>query len=458
MKSKIAILLMPFIHSLYKENLMKVYKKIVVIFSIFILFSFSIYGQSRESQTELGTGDMVIDFWSGIVGPDGDAWDYLVEQFVKDNPGIRIKMQKMPWPTPYFDKLAAALVAGGGPDVLILWQNIIPEFAIPGHLMPVADLMFQNGMLDKNDFSSVFLESVKVNGKYYSIPVDQVLAGTYVNVKLLDKAGIPRDAPPRNQREFLDYARRLTWDKNGKNPGDPGFDKDNIDVYGTQINWARIAVQPAFHQWEGGGVISSGPNPKVLINSPGSKQALQFFVDLIHKHHVAPPVAGWDGNVAIKNGKVAMSPDGAWQFNFYRENKLVDRVVTWPYPRVGPLRGSTIIISHTIAVTSKVDGEKLEAVMKFIKYMSDKSAHITENAGMPPARLSLRDERLKAKVFQLESMDNQLEIEGIPEYTSDRFNEIDNAWQTEANAALAGEKSVDEALDAAAKRIERILR
>ena len=54
----------------------------------------------------------------------------------------------------YFDKLATAIVAGsGGPDLFVLWHSVMPQYAMSGYLHPLADVMFEEGLLPKDDFS-----------------------------------------------------------------------------------------------------------------------------------------------------------------------------------------------------------------------------------------------------------------------------------------------------------------
>jgi len=75
----------------------------------------------------------------------------------------------------------------------------------------------------------------------YSV-ASEVLA-LWFNKEMFDEADI--DYPPDKIEdawswdEFVEVARKLTFDANGNNPGDAGFDKDNIVQYGAYVNqWA----------------------------------------------------------------------------------------------------------------------------------------------------------------------------------------------------------------------------
>ena len=62
---------------------------------------------------------------------------------------------------------------------------------------------------------------------------------------------------PKNGAEFIDWAQKITTDKNGKHPNEEGFDKDNVDVWATYWTWPRYTVPTTLWQF-GGGVDQRG--------------------------------------------------------------------------------------------------------------------------------------------------------------------------------------------------------
>lgn len=401
---------------------------------------------------QMGSGNVVINMWDGIGASDGDILSAMINDFTTENPDIAIKRQIMPWDT-YFDKLAAATIAGsGGPDFFVLWHSVVPQYARSGILYPIGDAMFQENLIPKDDLLPAVVESVTIEGKTWTVPFDNYGTGVYVNVDLLEKAGLSYDNPPKDQAEFLEYARLLTTDKNGRHPNDPGFDT-NGDVWGWVVDWARATVQPSHYQW-GSDLISRDYPPTVLFNNEGSQAAVQFWVDAIYKEHIAPNPAGFNVSEAWVNNKVAMWPSGSWMFNFHNQQQV--NVKMWPYPHVGPVRGATQMWSHTLAVPAKIDDNKLTAVKKLIQFLSDHSATWTEKAGMPCARLSKR-EGLEEKVWTLPVFNAQFKEEGVMEFSSTKFSEIMGAAEPAWSSALSGEKSVKEALDTGAALMEKAL-
>src|SRR5438552_11218401 len=58
------------------------------------------------------------DWWSPVGSPVLTRWfDWVKKTFEKENPGVTIKYQFLPWGDPYLQKLQAAVAAGHPPDV-----------------------------------------------------------------------------------------------------------------------------------------------------------------------------------------------------------------------------------------------------------------------------------------------------------------------------------------------------
>ena len=433
----------------------KFLSRFLLLFMILLLVGALPLSAQDDEVQELGTGEIEINFWSGLGGPDGQSMTELVTGFVEENPDVKINYQILGWGT-FFDKLSAAIVAGsGGPDLMTLWHSVVPQYAIPGHILPVAETMFNLGMLDKDDFSPALLDSVTFDGQVYPVPFDNYASGLYVNTHLLERAGISVDDPPEDGEEFLEYIRRLTWDENGNNPGDDGFDADNIAVWPLSIGWHRVTVTPALYQW-GTDVITAAPDAEVLVDNEAAKAAVQYFHDLVFEHHVLNGV-DFSGELMLNDG-LSMYLDGAWMYNYYNTNREDDQIVFWPYPRLGPERGSTIMWSHTLSVASNIEQDTLDATMRLIQFLSDNSKAHSINTGMPSARLSLRTEDLADQIWTFGTLSTQMAAEGVPEYQSERFTEVEDIMAAAYSSIFTGQQTVEEGLDDAAERIRRVLR
>jgi len=152
----------------------------------------------------------------------------------------------------------------------------------------------------------------------------------YYNKKLFNEAKIPY--PPASAdkawtwEEYIEVAKKLTKDKNGKTPNDAGFDVKNIVTYGTDFN-RLYWMWPVVTYSNGGGFIS--PDGKELwIGKPESIEAMQKLADLYVVHKVAPSVGDRTAmpslDLTLLTGKVAMATSGQWEIGVSLANSVKD--------------------------------------------------------------------------------------------------------------------------------------
>jgi multiple sugar transport system substrate-binding protein len=402
---------------------------------------------------EIGEGSIVIEYWNGFTGPDGETMREIIKAFVKDNPMYQVKMQIIPWDN-YYDKLLAALAAGSGPDLFVLWHNIVPQYQSMGIVRPVDD-MFERGLLPKDDFTAGPIEALTVDGHVWGIPLDNYGVGIYINTKLVKEAGLDPTRPPKDMAEFIAYANKLTIDKNGLHPDQPGFDVNNVEQYGFAIPWWRTFVQSLILQW--GSNLVSEDGSEVLVNQDEALEAVQLATDLIHKYRVAPKPQGFDAWHAFGAGKLAMCVDGSWVYNWFKGYPEIEPFM-WPIPQFGPKRPAAIMWSHTLLMPSTLDSAKVDAVQELIKYISDHSYIWTLDAGMPPARLSVSNTPELSDMWTVPLFIEQNSTIGVMEFAHPNTLEILSYVEAEMSNVLNGIKTPKAGMDDAARRIQRILK
>jgi multiple sugar transport system substrate-binding protein len=272
--------------------------------------------------------------------------------------------------TDYETKLNTMAAGKQLPDVCMMAEPMTIRYAAAGLL---ADLgaMYQP---DERPLESLaFTYKGKVVG--YSC-ANEVLV-LYYNRKLFDQAGLPYPPASADKAwswpQFVEVAKKLTRDKNGKTPNDPGFDAKNIVAYGADFNrlswmWPVLAVS------NGGGVMSPDGR-KLLIGAPESVEALQAIADLSLKHHVAPSIGDRNNmpslDVTLLTGKVAMATSGQWEIGVSLKNSLKD----------GLDYGVGVLPRMKKAVTYNTGGpfvafassRNLEAAKTFVRWISDES-------------------------------------------------------------------------------------
>ena len=212
----------------------------------------------------------------------------------------------------YTTKLQSMAIAGEMPDCGIMNENGVLAFANAGLLADVSD-MYEGK--DSKPLDCVTFKNEGVTPVAYS-GCNEILM-LYYNKDMFDAAGLPY--PPATLEdawtwdEFVEVARQLTIDKNGKKPADEGFDPDNIVQYGCVVdNWTW---QLEVWAHSNGGRWFSEDGKECLINSPEAIEAIQKVADLTLVEHVQPLYLGLadEGIIrSVASRTVAMATGGAW--------------------------------------------------------------------------------------------------------------------------------------------------
>lgn len=395
--------------------------------------------------------DVEITFWNGFTGSDGITLDKIIEGFTTENPNITVKTEKIAWGT-YFDKLLTSLISGTPPDMFVLHENEIPQYASQGVLMDTSDFYMPVGPLDKNDFEPEYISALEYEGGMYGVPLDRHGWGIIANNAAFAKAGIDPSIVPNNEAEFIALAQKLTLDANGNNAASANFDVENVVQWGTHTSW----LKPQFLTilWQNGGDWTDG-NGNATLDSDASKKTLQFFYDLIYKYNVAPVPSGYDGWQSFANDELAILPEGCWMYNFLEDNN-VDYSV-WEYPQIGNVEASVWTSGHVLYMPAGLDGEKLAATKQLIAYIFNNTA-TWATAGMSPASMSVRASLDPEEVPVAAVYGKSYARQGRFSQAHIAIGEIiDGGFMPELDACLNGLKTVDEALTDANKTVQAIL-
>ncbi|HUI72885.1 MAG TPA: sugar ABC transporter substrate-binding protein [Spirochaetia bacterium] len=256
------------------------------------------------------------------------------------------------------------------PDTCMMAEPMTIRYAQAGLLADMGDVY-------KPDEAPLKSLAFTYSGKTVGFScADEVLV-MYYNRKMFKEAGIPYPPATADKawtwQEYVNVAKKLTRDQNGKTPNDAGFDASSIVTYGTDFNrlswmWPVLAVS------NGGGVMSAD-GQQLLLGKPETIEALQAIADLYLKDKVAPSI-GDKGNmpsldVTLLTGKVAMATSGQWEIGVSLKNSLAD----------GLDYGVGVLPKMKKALTYNTGGpfvafgssKHLAAAKAFVKWMSDES-------------------------------------------------------------------------------------
>src|SRR5690606_12350508 len=108
-----------------------------------------------------------IRFWG--MGREGEVVAELITAFEQENPGIRVRVQQIPW-TAAHEKLLTAHVGNATPDVAQLGNTWIPEFAAIGALAPLDARVAASPAIGPADYFEGIWATNIVNDTTFGVP------------------------------------------------------------------------------------------------------------------------------------------------------------------------------------------------------------------------------------------------------------------------------------------------
>jgi multiple sugar transport system substrate-binding protein len=386
---------------------------------------------SSQKTTQTGPdGKVVVDFWNPFTGPDGKYMQKMVEEFNEKNKGkIEVKVQIFPG-AEYYDKLRTAVQSGQGPDVIIMHADQIPSMVRGKVVKDIGKLVDELGFKGEDYIQSGW-QAGEYKSKRYGIALDVHPLVLYYNKDLVKKYDLK---VPTTYAELIENGKKATQD------GNYGFAMATV--------WpAHLIFRTAMLQ--NGSELVSVDGTKSLVNSEVGLKAFDLINDLSVKYQIAPEKLPRDGHINLfKQGKVAFMVDGIWMGQGFKEAGL-----NYGIAPMQTLFGATPAVwasSHQFAVTNKKDTNKEKAIATFIKYISDNSLDWAKAGQVVANKKVLASDEFK-------KLDDQVNAQKEIEYTklAPQLDTWIDMWhpvvENNLSAALTGEKSPKDALDAAAK-------
>ena len=246
------------------------------------------------------------------------------------------------------DQFQVASLAGEAPQLVRVPNDFAGPFSALDIIYP-ADKLFDDAFLGR--FFDGSLEPAMVSGKLWGAP------DNYGNHLMLLYNKEMVDSVPDNTDAWIEQMKGLTHD----------------DVYGLAYNLNEPFWLAPWLGGFGGWPLDENDNP--TLDSEAMVNALQFVHDLKFKDKVVPEEADYGtAESMFKEGKAAYFINGDWALGGYveGENKLPFDFGVTAMPKVSQtgLWPSPMTSGKYWMVSNQVEGDQLEAVKAFIRYMT----------------------------------------------------------------------------------------
>ncbi len=314
--------------------------------------------------------------WNGLTGPDGEAFNKIVDDFNKETPNVQVTVETQPG-AEFQQRLEAAASANQVPQIIVMGYDMIAQNAVTQIIQPIDDFVQQSG-LSGDDFSAETWNAGQWQGKRYGVPVDAHTLSFFWNKKIFRAAGLDPEKPPTDKASFEAAIQAI----NSKT-GTPGY---MVVGSGASANFLQgLVFATLFYQ--GGGQWTNQDFSQATYNSQAGIQAADYLSHLV-KDLKAPVVEGDSEINAFKQGKNGMLFAGIWETSA-NSKALGDDLGVGVIPKIfGP---GVWAGSHNATVAAGVEGDQKAGAYYFIDWFNKHSLEFA-NGGQIPAAKSVRDQ------------------------------------------------------------------
>lgn len=335
-----------------------------------------------DSKTADVSGEMKgdITFWHSFTqGQRLDVIQATADQFMEENPGVKITIETFSWGD-FYTKWTTGLASGNVPDM---------STALPGHVVEMMDaeaLVTVDDLIDeigRDRFSESALSEGKKDGSCYSLPLYSHAQVMWYRKDLLKEAGLE---VPKTWKEFAEAAKALT--KNGVYGC--SFPCGSNDLMGTRfLN---------FYVRSGGGSLLTD-DLKADLTSDLAIDGINYWLDIYKNCSPKDSVnyAVLDQATLFYQGKTAFDFNSGFQIGGVETNspELSDQIDCAMLPKINAEDPDYGAETSNIPMVVWQNSEHPEICKAFIKKLYDKDTYMkfleATPVGMLPSITGISD-------------------------------------------------------------------
>ena len=392
--------------------------------------------------------------WVGLFDFQKPAWDYMIEEFERQHPGVEIEYIGTPFEET-LNQATVTILGNNAPDIIQLVASWTPQLDAMNALTPL-DGYFDAEVL--GDLPESSLASVTFDGQLKAMPwVPAPIVMTY-NRALLEEAGLDPDQPPATWPEFVDAVERVC--------ALPARE-DGGEVYGVSLRTAR---HPNSGHWSlpviwgfGGDILDEGGN--VVVDEEGAAEAYGWYQDVVRSGCSPEGFGVQESRNVFAQGRAGFIFEGPWIQGLVASLsegglEVAPEGDVWVAPMpAGPGGESRMIAnSHVLVVTEQSRNKELAAeFIEFITTNQEAVQRYYEATGqLPTAHMDLLTSGDMGEDVYIQAF-----VEALPDATSvpiqhPQWDAMMDALSVALQRAIQGQAPA-EALERAADDIGRIM-
>jgi multiple sugar transport system substrate-binding protein len=387
--------------------------------------------RARES------GRTVITISSSVVGTDGPLLRGQLDRFMQLHPDIEVRLHRVSDDATQRHQLFVQWLNAhaGDPDVLeldVVWTS---EFAAAGWLLPLKD-----PSIDTTAFFPGTLRACRWAGDLYALP-------WYADVGLLYRR---TDLVPREPRS-LEELRQLAQGAGDRVP------------FGIAWMGARyeglVTVFVEYLGGFGGEIMDDSMN--VRVDGPEAVRALTYMRDQIVRWKIAPTdVLTWheeETRFAFQNGRAAFMRN--WPYAYAAmadtaQSRVAGRYAVSPMPAAPGGHPTAALGGAQLAINRWT--EHPEAAFRLVAFITAPEQQLERAVaiGEFPTRRAVYDEPTLRAALAIPADDARRAVESAtPRPVTPLYTQLSEILQIELHRALAGQRTPEDALADAARKM-----
>ncbi len=386
-------------------------------------------------------GGVTLRFWA--FGREGEVVQELVRGFEREHPGVRVRVQQIPW-TAAHEKLLTAHVGRATPDIAQMGNTWIPEMVTLGALEPLEPLRRGSSVTEAGNYPGIWATNV-VDDTLYGVPWYVDTRVLFYRKDLLARAGYRE--MPGDWAGWLDAMRAI------RRLGGPG----KYAIFLPMNEWPPQAI---LGLQQGSPLVSE--TGYGMFRAPAFARAFDFLLAL-YRDSLAPPVRGTEiANLyqEFGRGTFAMYITGPWNLGEFRRRLPADLRDAWstaPLPGPGGAEAGVSLAGGSSLVVFRNSPHKALA-WQLIEYLSrpDQQIAFYRLTGDLPARREAWSDPALAADTAAQAFRIQLG-RAVPTPMIPEWELITTRLMDQTEAAVRGGTSAQAALSALDAQVDRLL-
>ena len=394
---------------------------------------------SKDNESE-----KTIKFWA--MGAEAEYVTKLVPEFERLNPGIKVKVQQVPW-TAAQEKLVTAFASDNTPDACQLGNTWVPQFAALNAIIPLDEFIKSSNRINEEKYFAGIWDTNVLDNQTYGIPWYMDTRVMFYRKDVFKKAGYKN--PPKIWAELLDLSKKIK----AMHPKE-----EKYAIYLPTNEWAPFVM----FGMEAGSSLLKDKDTRGNFSGKEFKEAFKYLIDF-HRQNLAPIGISQVTNQyqAFADEYFSIYISGPWnisEFKKWMKENLADKWMTAPMPGYSNIYPGVSLAGGSSLVIFKNSKHKKE-VWKFFEFLSQAKTQIEFYQmlnNLPSVKEAwdnpiFRDDPYMQAFYA--QFTNVRATPKIPEWEQIAFAKV----QQYAELAARNSMSIDEALKNLDKDVDRIL-